>query len=223
MLRIWRQIRSHWNRSDTFVAVGNTVAFALFIGNCWWESVDVAYLAALGPLAIQAILARRDPTLRHAWVFGAMAGFLWPFGEWFVVTVFGWWGEYLAPGPRILETPFYCIFIGWLSSTYCAYIAQRALQMGFSLRTAVVNTGMAALMLGIIGENLFVAGRMWVYEPSLLDWWYVPAFVPVSYGLGYATLPLLRNRRAIPQVLLFTSILLVFSVGLGLATGFFPR
>lgn len=218
-----RRVWSNWNRSDSVVAAFNTAAFALFIANCWWESPAVAYGACAVPLAAQGIHARTDSTLRAALVFGGLAAFLWPFGEWFVVNVFGWWGAYVAPGPKILETPLYCILIGWLASAYCAYVAERALQMGFGFRAAVVNTGLTALSLGIIGENLFVAGRMWVYDASAMDWWYVPAFVPVAYGLGYATLPALRRYSILPRALIFTSCLLVISVGLGVAVGFFPR
>jgi hypothetical protein len=223
MRRIWKRIRSHWTRTDTLVLAGNLVAFGLFIGNCWWESIDVTYAALAGPMALQAWRSRRDATLRDAIFFGLIVGALWPVGEWLVVNVFGWWGEYLAPGLRLLETPLYCVLIGAMASTYCAYVGLRAVEMGFSLRAAVVNTGLTAFFVGLIGENLFVGGRMWVYDASRFDWWYVPAFVPIAYGLGYALLPALRTYRPLPRALILSAALLVTTVGLGLLVGFFPR
>jgi hypothetical protein len=219
----WQRIRRGWKRTDTIVLLTNLAAFGLFIGNCWWESVNVAITASAVPLAIQARRARLDPTLRSALLFGALTGFLWPLGEWFVVNVFGWWGSYTAPGFRILETPFYCVLIGWLSSAYLAYLAARILELEFRLRTAVIQVGITALALGFLGENLFVSGGMWTYDKSGLDWYRVPAFVPIAYALGYAALPLLRRFPLVPRTLIFTLILLIVSLALGLATGFFPR
>lgn len=221
--RVWRRIRGNWNRSDTWVTATNTTAFVLFLGNCGWESLAVVYAATLLPLAFQGLRSIRDAGLRGAWAFGLLAGFLWPFGEWLVVNTLGWWGEYLAPGPRILDTPIYCILIGCLASTHIAYATRRAGEMGFGPRTVIINTGLTAFLLGIIGENLFVAASMWVYDPSIWDWWSVPAFVPTAYGLGYAFLPRLQGLPVVPRVVSFSVLLLVVCVGLGLAVGFFPR
>lgn len=225
MQELWRRIRTQWNLSDTFVIGTNTVAFFLFIANCWWESVTATYLAALVPLVLQSIRQRRsrDKTLSEALLFGALVGCLWPFGEWGVVHHLGWWGGYIAPGPKLLETPVYCILIGWLASSYCFYVGKRTAELGYSQWASGIVSGTTALFVGIMGENLFVAARMWTYDESILDWGAIPAFVPVSYGIAYGLLPALRRFPIIPRTLVFTIITLVISVGLGLATGFFPR
>ena len=77
--------------------------------------------------------------------------------------------------------------------------------------------------MGVIGENFFVAARMWEYDPSPLDWFSVPAFVPIAYGIAYGNLPLLRDWHIGLATSTFLLVTLAVSVGLGLATGFFPR
>lgn len=232
------------------MAVTNAFSCILFVGNCWWESVGVCYVAFAVPLALQTAwaLCRRGGGLRGGGLrdggrrgggsqggalrdgalwdglwFGLLVGALWPLGEGVVVNVFGWWGEYLAPGLFVWETPLYCMLIGWLASTHIFYWGRRILEIGYSAWTASVASGLTAFGLGILGENLFVGARMWVYEPSRLDWWGVPAFVPIAYGLAYAVVPALRRMHIVAATLVFASIILVVSVGLGLLTGFFPR
>lgn len=220
----WRRLRTNWNRTDTLLYSSNTLALMLFIGNCWWEKVEITYGAVGFPLFIQAWRARRvHDALREAFVFGGLVGWLWPFGEWFVIHAFGPWGEYRAPGPTVLETPLYCILVGWVASTHCYYVGRRTLEIGYGKAVSAVMSGLTAFALGIIGENLFVGGGMWVYYPSVLEFGSVPAFVPVAYGLGYATIPMLRRLHMVPATLLFTVIMLFISVSLGLVVGFFPR
>lgn len=135
----------------------------------------------------------------------------------------GWWGEYIATGPMVWKTPLYCMLIGWLSSTHVFYVGSRTLEFGFSRLAAVLYTAFTALLLGVLGENLFVWAGMWRYHTSDTDWFSVPAFVPVAYAAGYSVLPLLRGWRIIPTTLVWAAALLLASVGLGLVTGFFPR
>jgi hypothetical protein len=229
MLEHLRRLRSTWNTTDTIVVVGNTLSFFLFLANCWWESVEVTYAASVGPLVAQGLRWRMsqrllgDRLLGEALVFGLMVGALWPIGEWIVVNGLGWWGSYLAAGPKILETPLYCVLVGWLASTYCYYVGKRAHELGYGRAVWAVACGGSAFFVGIVGENFLVAARMWEYEPSAWDWGQVPAFVPISYGISYGAIPLLRAIPVIPKTILFTGLTLVVCVTLGLATGFFPR
>lgn len=224
MLDHFRRIRSCWNATDTTVFAGNILAFFLFLANCRWKSVEVAYAASVLPIVAQGLRWRAgDRLMGEALAFGALVGGLWPIGEWVVVNGLGWWGSYLAAGPKVLETPLYCVLVGWLASSYCYYVGKRADQLGYGTIIWAAVSGGNALAIGIIGENLFVAARMWEYEPSVWDWWRVPAFVPISYGIAYGAIPLLRAFPVLPKTFLFTGITLVVSVGLGLATGFFPR
>jgi hypothetical protein len=221
---LWDTVRANWNRYDTLVYATDTVAFTLFIGNCWWESTGVAYLACLLPLTAQAAFVPFAPNvLRDSLLFGFFIGWLWPIGEGAVVNGLGWWGSYLAPGPKLWETPIYCILVGWLASSYCYYTSARTLECGYSRRAAACVAGLSALGLGIIGENLFVGARMWTYDKTSLAFWSVPAFVPIAYGLGYAILPWLRKVPLLLASLLFSTVMLAVTVGLGLAVGFFPR
>ncbi|HRK36013.1 MAG TPA: hypothetical protein PLJ47_15560 [Candidatus Hydrogenedentes bacterium] len=219
-----RTIKAAWNRTDTVVMASNFGSFTLFIGNCWWESVTVCILASAIPIFFQCLRAVfvRD-SLTPAIAFGAIIGAGWPIGEGLVTASVGWWGEYLAPGPMVWHTPIYCMLIGWLASTHIFYVSRRTAEMGFSHRVTIGNTVVSAALLGVIGENLFVAARMWVYHPSDLDWFSVPAFVPIAYGIGYGILPLVRRSHVVHASAAVCATLLVVSVGLGLAVGFFPR
>lgn len=204
--------------------VTNLVSFALFIGNCWWSSPLVCNLASLLPLVAQiAYAARVNDSLRPALAFGALIAAAWPLGEGLVTWAVGWWGDYLAPGLTVWHTPVYCMLIGWLASTHIFYVSRRTREMGFPTAVVVGNTIFTAATLGVIGENLFVAAKMWVYHPSSLDWFSVPAFVPIAYGIGYGILPLVHRGRVVHASAAVAAALLMFSVGLGLAVGFFPR
>lgn len=220
----YRRIRADWNPSDSIVFITSLAATAAFIANAWLESVALVYIATLIPVALYIWRAtKNDKTMRQAVIFGGIVAWLWPLGEAFVVHRAGWWGAYLAPGPKILETPIYCILIGSLASTYCFYVGQRATDIGYGDRIAGLTTGFTALLAGIIGENLFVAAQIWVYHPSSYDWWYVPAIVPITYGVCYGILPALRPVRIVPRTLIFTTFTLVVSMALGFAFGFFPQ
>ncbi|MDZ4860995.1 MAG: hypothetical protein SGI88_18635 [Candidatus Hydrogenedentes bacterium] len=224
MRKAFRKIRAGWNRTDTTVAVCNVVSFAVFILNCRIESVWVCMFASAIPLALQLVRASRvNDSLRPALAFGAIIGAAWPLGEGLVTWSVGWWGEYLAPGPTVWHTPVYCMLIGWLASTHIFYVSRRTAELGFDGRATIANTFLTAALLGIIGENLFVGARMWVYHASDLDWFYVPAFVPVAYGIGYGILPLVKRWRVVHASAAVCATLLVVSVGLGFAVGFFPR
>jgi hypothetical protein len=204
--------------------VTNHVALAVFVGNCWWQSVVVCQAASAVPLALQFWRAQRaDRVLRDALIFGALIGFAWPIGEGVLTTYLGWWGDYIAPGITIWRTPLYCILIGWLASTHLYYVSHRVEAMGYGLRTSIPVVGLSAFGMGLLGENLFVWSGMWSYATSGLDWWAVPAFVPVAYGAGYAVLPLLNRRRVLTTATACGVVLFSACVGLGLATGFFPR
>lgn len=224
MRHVWRRIRTHWNITDTLVFGSCGAATGIFIGNCWWESVWVTY-ATLGVILLLQLsrAVRAGGALRDALVFGGIVAWLWPFGEYVVVHTFGWWGAYLAPGPRILDTAVYCILVGWLATAYCYYLSRRICEMGYSPAVSAFHTGLTAFVLGVVGENLFVGARMWVYDASNWDWWRVPAFVPVAYGLGYAVIPLVRRFHMAVAVLIFGLTLSAASIVLGIIAGFFPR
>ena len=219
-----RRIYRAWNWTDTTVYVSNILAFGLFIGNCWWESLAITYAAVLLALAVQTCRAWHTPdVLREALAFGTLAGWMWPFGEWFVVRAFGWWGRYVATGPMLLDTPAYTALIGSLAGAYCFYMGRRTLDLGYGPWASGLVSGTSALGLGILGEGLFVEAGMWVYDPSPLQLFSVPLFVPIAYGAAYAWLPLLQRFRLLPRAFLFNLIMLALSMGLGLAVGFFPR
>jgi len=224
MRELFRRIRTNWSRTDTVVFVSNTGAFLFLVANCWWKSVALCYAVLFAALLVQASRASRAPdALRRAFVLGGIIALLWPVGEGLVVRVVGWWGAYnAAPGPRIWDTPVYCVLVGWVSFTYCVYLAERTQEAGYGVAWACAVSGATALVLGVLGENLFAEAGMWRYTPSDLDLWSVPAFVPVSYGLASATFPLLRRAAVVPAALAFCIVLLVLSVGLGLVVGFFP-
>jgi hypothetical protein len=176
------------------------------------------------PLAILSFRSRSvNDSLRPALVFGACIGGAWPIGEGLVTWAVGWWGEYLAPGPVVWRTPVYCMLIGWLASTHIYYVCRRTFEMGWGLRTAIASTVITVTSLGVIGENLFVSAKMWMYFPSDMDWMSVPAFVPIAYGIGYGVLPFICRWRAASASAVVAATLLVVSVGLGFAVGFFPR
>ncbi|GMW03558.1 MAG: hypothetical protein AMXMBFR84_46920 [Candidatus Hydrogenedentota bacterium] len=222
---VFRTIKVHWNRSDSVLTTATTLSFVAFVANAWFESAELCYVASIVPLGIllYRAFASTDSSLWRSLVFGALVGIAWPFGEALVTLTVGWWGDYDAPGFTVLYTPLYCILIGWLASTYLYYLGERALAMGFSAKAAAANTALAALVIGAIGENLFVAARMWHYDPSILDIGSVPLFVPVAYGIGYGVLPLVNQRPMAVQFVVWVTVTLVASVGLGLVTGFFPR
>lgn len=220
----WRRIRRAWNRTDTLVLLTNLAAFAAFVGNAWWGSVAVCHAASAIPLATQtAWAARREGPLRDALVFGVLMGLLWPVGEGVVGATLGWWGGYRAAGLFIWDTPSYCILIGALASTYLAYLGTRIEQAGYARRVASFHTGLSAVVVGFIGEALFLAAGMWQYEPSWQEVWGVPLFVPIGYGVAYAAWPRLRPLGPVRATLVFAPWALAVLAGLGLVTGFYPR
>lgn len=224
MRTLWRRIRDNWDRTDSLVALSNTSALVVFVGNCWWESMWVCSLASAIPLAGQIWHGARTPgPLRDGLIFGALIAGAWPIGEGLVTALFGWWGEYLAPGPVIWHTPVYCILIGWLASTHIFYVGRRTVELGYGRFAAVLTSVFTGFLLGLVGENLFVLSGMWRYHASELDWFSIPAFVPLAYGLGYGVLPLLHGWRIIPATALCGLTIIVSCVSLGLVTGFFPR
>ncbi|MBI5092888.1 MAG: hypothetical protein HZB26_10655 [Candidatus Hydrogenedentes bacterium] len=200
------------------------MALTIFIANCWWDSVTAAYVGSVVPLAIQCAHASyRGGEIREALIFGGVVGGMWPAGEWAVVHTVGWWGAYLKPDLAILETPLYAVFIAWLASTYCVYVGIRVHAVGYGLMIASVISATSALAIGALGENLFVWAGLWRYEAAALRFGAVPAFIPVSYGLSYAAAPFVRRLPVWQGALAITLAMLVVSVGLGLAAGFFPR
>jgi hypothetical protein len=213
-----------WDRTDTWVLTLNTLAFCVFIGNCWWHSLTAVYVGCVVPLALQGVHAvYKRGALYDSLVFGCVVGCMWPFGEWFVAHTLGWWGQYLQPDIAILETPLYAILIAWLASTYCVYAGLRARAAGFGAWAASLVSGVSALGIGAIGENLFVSAAQWHYESATFHLGAVPTFIPVSYALSYALAPLLRKAPVLLGAFALTLIMLVISMGLGLAVGFFPR
>jgi len=217
--RIWQK----WTPADSLVFFTNLTTFLLLLGNCWWDSVAVTSLAIGIPVLVQGMASYWWETLRKAWLFGALVGIAWPFGEAAVTETLGWWGEYVAPGPVILYTPLYCLAIGWQASTYIDYLGRRTFEMGFGFGWSLWNVAASAFLLGLIGENMFVAANMWTYTPSSWDWGSIPAFLPIAYAVGYGLRPFQWHRTLLPSGLVFLVWLLVSCCALGWAVGFFPR
>lgn len=226
MLRaIWKQVKSHWDRTDTLILVTNGLAFLIYTGNCWWDQRWLSYAVAGFCLALQAMWAiRRPSSLREALLFGLVIGALWPLGEGVVGGIFGWWGKYEVGGLRVWHTPLYAMLICWHASAHIAYVGHRTHEYGYRLRVAIVITGLTAFMLGLLGENYFVAAGVWSYVDTQWQFWAVPAFIPISYGLGYAAyLPIRRRLDLIPTCIALAAWTLTEAVLLGVLTGFFPR
>lgn len=224
MRTMWRRIRAGWNRNDTVLMVSNHAALALLIGNCWWKSVVVCCLATSTPIIIQIFRASRvGGTLRDALLFGGMIAIAWPFGEGLFTMALGWWGEYLAPGPVIWKTPLYCVLVGWVSSTHLYYVGCRFMEFGYGRAAAAALVAVSAFGMGLLGENLFVWSGMWRYEASGHDWWDIPAFLPVAYGLGYGVVPYFAGRPVLRSAVACGLALTVFCASLGVLSGFFPR
>jgi len=220
----WRKIKQSWDRTDTLVLAGNTIALCVFLGNCQWHSVTAVYMGCLIPLGLQVTRAAyKRGDLYDALIFGGVVGCMWPFGEWFVAHTLGWWGEYLQPDIQLLETPLCAVLIAWMASTYCVYTGLRARAAGFGPVIASLTSGVSALGIGILGENLFVNAEQWRYDETALRIGAVPLFIPVAYALSYAVSPFLRRMNVIWGALTLTLLMLVTSMGLGLALGFFPR
>lgn len=224
MKKGWRRIKSQWNFSDTLVLTTNLSAFALFMGNCWWESVNIVYVATLFPLSVQALRSiRTGGVLREALTFGAIVAWLWPPIEGAITLSVGWWGSYTAQGMTLFDTPVHAVLIAWLAASYCMYLSRRVVEMEFSRRVAVIMITGSALALGIIGENLFVAAGMWTYRSSVWNFGSVPAIIPLAYTVAYSAVPFLRQFHVVYQALAVLALLVMSSVTLGFATGFFPE
>jgi hypothetical protein len=183
----------------------------------------MVYAACTMVLVVLANEARRDHTVRHALLFGAVIGWTWPLGEGLVVRTAGWWGNYLAAGPMIWDTPVYCVLIGWIGGAYCYFIGARMVDWGWGNKAWAFVSGISAFAIGALGENLYVWARIWEYDRAGRFLGDVPLFLPIAYGISYACLPLLARLPVLPQGLVFNAITLVISVTAGFAAGFFPR
>jgi len=211
-----QRIRTHWNRQDTTVLVATLTSFVILLANCIFRDPRITVASSCLGLAI--LFSR--PALLRPVIFGAIIAWLWPVGEWITVHRLGWWGEYTLAGPRILFTPLYCVLVGWLATTYCYYISFRIIEFGYSLRTAMILTGLSAFALGVVGENLYVFTGVWRYFATPLHIGSVPAFIPVAYGLGYAILPMLRRYRLPHAAAIFAPWLMAVCLILWLLSGF---
>jgi hypothetical protein len=139
-------------------------------------------------------------------------------GVW--ARIFGWWGTYGAAGPRLWDTPVYCLVVGAHACTHVAYFSLRALEVRIARPLAAGLTMLHALVLATIGENLLVAAGMWTYRTWGWMWGTVPAWVVLGYGVTYAAVPWLRTRRPLAAAVIFS--VLTFLTGLlaSLAVGF---
>jgi len=220
----WQKLRYGLNGTDKLLLVVNIAAGLTYLGNCWWQSVAICYAAAIVPLALFAArwVITREKALGDALIIGLGLGVAWPLGEGITINALGWWGEYTARGPYIWHTAAYCVLIGWLATTHIAYIATRALALGFSRTIAVLAASISAFVIGIAGENFFVAAGMWTYKDAAWQWWYIPAFLPIAYALGYAVLPFVQRTHVGVRIAALLACLFVTCTGLGLLTGFFP-
>ncbi len=212
--------RSRWSPTDGWVLAANSAGLAAHLCNTSWRSVDVVYAATLVPLAVLAARSRRDATLRWALGFGVTAGFLWAFGEGAFTRLFGWWGRYHAAGPRVWDTPLYCLLVGAQACSHVVYIALRALDARVSPGVVGLLTGLHALGLSAAGENLLVAAGMWSYLPWGWMWGAVPVWVVAGYSAAYVSIPWLRRMRALPAAATITALTFVTGVTAALVVGF---
>lgn len=221
----FKTIRNQWNRTDSILIATNIAAGLAYLGNCWWDSLWICYAAAAIPLAIQSLwcLRTNDVLLRDALIMGLGLGIAWPIGEGITVNVLGWWGDYTASGPYLWHTAAYCVLIGWLATAHIVYLSARTLAMGFSGIAAAGVAAVSAFVVGIAGENFFVAAEMWTYREAQWQFWYIPAFLPIAYAIGYAVLPAVQHRPVTIRLGALLASLFIACTGLGLASGFFPE
>lgn len=221
----FKTIRKQWNRTDSILISTNIAAGLAYLGNCWWDSLWICYAAAAIPLAIQSLwwLRSKDVLLRDALIMGLGLGIAWPIGEGIAVNVLGWWGDYTAGGPYLWHTAAYCVLIGWLATAHIVYLSARTLAMGFSGVAAAGVAAVSAFVVGIAGENFFVAAEMWTYREAQWQFWYIPAFLPIAYAIGYAVLPAVQRRPVTIRLGALLTSLFVACTGLGIASGFFPE
>lgn len=220
MLRASSDARAAWLPTDGWVLGVSAVALGAHLCNTAWRAVEVVYAASLVPLVILTVCARRDATLRWALGFGTMTALLWAVVEGVWARIFGWWGTYDAAGPRLWDTPLYCLLVGAQASTHVTYIALRSLEFRISRRLVAGLTGLHALGLATLGENLLVAAGMWSYRPWGSMWGAVPAFVVASYATGYVAVPTLRGLTPARAAALFSVLTFVISVLFSLAVQF---
>ena len=212
--------RAAWRATDGWVLAANAAALAAHLGNTAWRSADVVYVATLVPLVVLAARSRRDATLRWALGFGVTAGFLWAFGEGVFARTFGWWGRYHAAGPRVWDTPVYCLLVGAQACSHVVYIALRSLDARLAPGFVAILTGLHALGLSAAGENLLVAAGMWSYVPWGWMWGAVPVWVVAGYSAAYVSIPWLRRLRAVPAAATFTALTFVTGVAAALLVRF---
>jgi len=212
--------RAAWCATDGWVLAANAAALAGHLGNTSWRSVDVVYAATLLPLAVLAARSGRDATLRWALLFGVTTGLLWALGEGVFARAFGWWGRYHAAGPRVWDTPVYCLLVGAQASSHVAYIAMRSLDARLAPGFVAFLTALHALGLSTAGENLLVAAGMWSYVPWGWMWGAVPVWVVAGYSAAYVSIPWLRRLRAVPAAATFTALTFVTGVAAALVVGF---
>lgn len=223
ILAQYRRIRAGWTGTDSVVALTNLFALLVLIANTVVESTAVCYLAAGLPLAVQAVVSWNRSTLSRAYWFGAGVGLTWPLAEGVIVRTFGWWGQYLGGGLLLWDTTAYTVVVGWLTCAYLAYLVERVRELKYSPLTVVMVTAGSATFLGVLGENLCVWGRMWEYERTTWMWFDVPAFIPVSYGLSYACLPVVRRLPVLVGAVVFNVLTSLIGCTLGMLTGFVTR
>lgn len=212
--------RFRWTRTDGWVLGANAAALAGHLGNLSWRSVDVVYAATLLPLAAIATRARRDPTLRWALLFGLTAGLLWALGEGVFARMFGWWGSYHAAGPRVWDTPVYCLLVGAQGCSHIVYVALRTLDARFDARLVALLTGLHALGIATAGENLLVGAGIWSYVPWGRMWGAVPVWVVAGYSAAYVAVPWVRRLRPVPAAAVFTALTFVTGVAAALVVRF---
>lgn len=212
--------RFAWRATDAWVLGANAVGLAGHLGNLSWRSVDVVYAATLLPLATIAARSRRDPTLRWALLFGLTAGLLWALGEGVFARMFGWWGRYHAAGPRVWDTPVYCLLVGAQACSHIVYVALRTLEARFHARLVAVLTGLHALGIATAGENLLVSAGIWSYVPWGWMWGRVPVWVVAGYSAAYVAVPALRRMRPVPAAAVFTAVTFVTGVAAALVVRF---
>lgn len=217
------RIRANWNRADTVVLTATGFAFALLVANAWFNSLWLCYLALTAPLLGAPIACGKDESFYRAYAFGAGIGLTWPLAEGTAAHVLGWWGRYLGGGPCLWNTPVYCVLIGWLSCFYLVYLHERIRLLGFGMPIATATTSLSAILLGTLGENLFAWAGMWEYGRADWMWMDVPAFVPVSYGICFLSMPWVRTLSLPNGVVVFNVASALTGYFLGWSTGFYPR
>ncbi len=180
-----------------FIGVHLFVFFVVLL-NIRLQSTTLSNLSILGTYSILGYLyitRYRYSFLRRALVAGITVVVVWAGYEYLWNKLTGGWGVYTARAwIKILDLPLYTLLIGGLSFTYCSYLALRLTSLNLKTGFMALLSGVNALILGIIGENVYVLGGFWEYYNVRFMFWHVAAHCPLAYMVAFAFAPLVFRK-----------------------------